>query len=137
VAGAETVVLVTVVAALGPDRGRGGREQGGLEEQVAFARRRPLRLAGALEAARRGPGRQAPGGGERAHVDADLGEDGGRRHPFHARDLHQQPVLSTERLEVVLDPGVERLEVVLDRFQAAQGRRQVGRGRVDVARCRA
>jgi hypothetical protein len=96
---------------LGPDRGGGGCEQGGLEEQVALARCGSLRLARALIVARGdpSPGRQAPGGGEHAHIGADLGDDGGCCHPIHAGNLHQQPVLSVERLELELDAGVERL----------------------------
>ena len=65
--------------------------------------------------------------GEHAHVGADLGEDGGRRHPLHAGDLEQQLVLEPEGRELRVDAGIERLEGLHDRadslaVQAATGK---------------
>jgi len=99
--GTQAVILVVVVAALGPNGGRSRGEQRGLEEHVAPARPGAFLFARTLVVARGDP---RPRGqplrrGEHVHVGADLGDDRGRRHPVHARDLHQQAVLRSEGFE--------------------------------------
>src|SRR3954447_9459293 len=125
-AATQAVILVTIVAAFGPHRSRGSGEQHRLQEHVAPAHGRSLRLAGALVIAGcdTSPGRQAASRGEHAHVGADLSQDGGRGRPVHARDLHQEPMLGAKRLELRFDVGVERCDVVVDRLQGAQLHRE-------------
>jgi len=66
------------------------------------------------------PRGQAARGGEHVHIGADLGDDRGRRHPVHAGDLHQQPVLRLIGLKLGTNAGVECFQVAVDGFQGAQ-----------------
>ena len=90
-------------------------------------RARPtLLLAGALmiAGARAGPGGQMVDAEEHAHVDADLGDEGGGDHPVDARDLHQQSVLNAVRCELCFDAVVEGGDILLGRLEPAQLCRQ-------------
>src|SRR6266516_4432427 len=88
-------------------------------------------LAPALLVARRdpGPGREMFGGGEAAHLDADLGQDGGRCRAPDARDLHEAaelPFVGREQLvdlpTRLLDLGLQEVdEVELLTQQEAMG----------------
>ena len=61
---------------------------------------------------------------EDAHIDTDLGDEGGGDHPVDARDLHQQGVLNAVRCKLCFDTVVEGGDILLGRFEPAQLCRQ-------------
>jgi hypothetical protein len=57
---------------------------------------------------------------EHAHIDADLGDDGGRDQPVDTRDLHQQGKLGVIRQQLLSKPGVLLVEVGFARLDAIE-----------------
>ena len=57
---------------------------------------------------------------EHAHVDAELRDQGRRHDSGHPGDLLQSRVLGEERSHLLVDTGVERVEVLGEEVEAAQ-----------------
>ena len=123
--GLEAVVLVLEVAALGLGGGD-HRRRPAVEVDIALAGAAALLPAGALVAAgtNSGPGAQVVDAQEHAHVDADLGDQGGRNHPVDAGDLRWERMGRAIRLKPFANALVEPCDVRLDRFEPAQLHRQ-------------
>src|SRR3712207_6163544 len=97
--------IAVLLAAGGP----GALDEGGLQPGRALAQPRGAALARALVVARAqaGPGDQVAGGGEAAHVEADLGEDHLRGEVADPGVGAEQPDRVAERVEVALHLGVD------------------------------
>src|SRR5215210_271329 len=101
-AGAQALELGLEVAALLARRRPGALHEGGLQPGRAVAQAGGAALARALVATRAQarPGQQVPGGGEAAHVGADLGHDHLGTERADAGDGDQQPDRGAKGLEV-------------------------------------
>src|SRR5215213_320269 len=106
---AQPLELRPEIAVLLAAGGPGALHQGGLQPGRALAQPVGPPLAGALVVARAeaGPGEQVAGGGEAAHVGADLGDDGPGGGVADAGDGAQQADRVTERVEPALHLRVD------------------------------
>ena len=124
-AGFEPLVLGLEVAVFGAGRGQRGFLERDPEELAALAGRPERRLPAdwSLPGQRPGPGGEVPGGGEHAHVDADLGDhhlggaggDAGDRGGQRDGRLPGRAQLGLDRLGELGDLLVEEVQVREDR----------------------
>ncbi len=122
--GALAAVERLQVGVLAAGRGHRGVLEGGVEPAAAFAGTpgallaRGAVVAGALPA----PGGQVAGGGEDAHVGADLGEDVLRAAPPDAGDRAQELNRGPERGEALLDRVGEPVDLLVEEVEVGEDR---------------
>jgi hypothetical protein len=120
--GLQTIELVLEIAAFGAGGRDGSPDQHRSQMDVAVAGSPAFLFASAfmVAGAHASPGGEVVDAQEHAHVDADLGDQHGGNQPIDARNLHQQGMGSSIRLQFLIDARVERGDLLFGGFEPAQ-----------------